>query len=99
MNIKATVEIINSRRDYAGNCYWGFIYTRTKDGKSVSGYISGDSSNIRQALYYLHQGRHDYTTTVQELGIRNFERWKKTTRYAGCPGKAIADYIKQQLAQ
>jgi hypothetical protein len=49
MEIKGFLEIINSKRDVYGNCYYAFRYTDADTGKEVCGTISGGESNVYAA--------------------------------------------------
>lgn len=89
-----------SKRDFYGNCYWGFTYTNTANGKSVSGKISGGESNIRAAIPELNGGGWDnnYIFNTQENKIRDFNRMTKEWPYAGCAPAEIAKFCKEKTA-
>lgn len=98
MKIKANLQILCSKPDFAGNQEYGFCYTDTATGKNVLGTVSGGRSGISAAVR-LHMGLEDGEYIVQEteMKIREFNRWKEGVPYAGCPSRKIAEFIKQQL--
>ena len=97
--IKAIVEIINSKRDRAGNCYWAFVYMDTATGKTARGKISGGDSNIRAALWHMHGDGTNYRAISREVGVRPFDSEMAKWPYAGCPPVEIATFIKSELAK
>ncbi len=97
--IKGHLSIINSQGDRYGNRYWAFTYQDTQTGKTVSGTISGDDSNLSStASHHIHTempGR--VSTTRLELPIRQFDRLTKGWAYAGCPPADIGAWIEKAL--
>ena len=100
MQINGILEIINSRRDTYGNCYFAFKYTDTATDQTVSATVSGGHSNIASIPFYLHGGSfeprdiHVYDT---ELPIREFNRLTKSWPYAGCVPEELAKYIQRTI--
>lgn len=94
--IKATAIIHNSKRDIYGNCYWAFTYTDHATGKVVQG-TGACESNIKSGLRQLHPDNgiliHD-----DEMKIREFNRFTKGFKYAGCVGSDVARWINLQLS-
>jgi hypothetical protein len=98
--IKWILEIINSKRDLNGNCYWAFVAVETATGKQCVGSISGGESNILAARRYL-PGVTEPSSNVRyscaEMPIREFNRRVKGWPYAGCCPDAIAQFITENL--
>jgi hypothetical protein len=97
MEIKGFLEIINSKRDVYGNCYYAFRYADADTGKEVCGTISGGESNVYAAKRYLFEDSNMIRAINTELKIREFNRLTKTWKYAGCPPEEIADFIKRGI--
>jgi hypothetical protein len=98
--IRAILDIINSKQDRAGNCYWAFRYTRTSDGRQAIGKISGGESNIYTAVWQkLHNGGHDFHYTRHEYDKRRFDAETSGWIYAGCSPEDIAASITAQLSK
>ncbi len=100
MKIQAALEILNSRRDTFGNCYFAFCYTDIKTGRSVFGTTSGGDSNI-SAVFNHRQWKNlpwdAIRTSRQELGVRDFNRTTKEWPHAGCTPEEIGNFIKAGL--
>lgn len=86
-----SLNIYNSRPDFAGNCYWAFEVTDS-DGHSVRATISGGERNITAAF-----PEAGYNTS--ELKIREFDRMVKGWPYAGCPHQEIRQFTMARLAR
>ncbi len=96
--IKALLEVIYSKRDMYGNCYWAGQLTETSTGKVVSFTISGGEGNITGAASVLYGfGSQAWTTMETMLPIREFNRLTKKWPYFGCPPEEIAGNIKKAL--
>ena len=101
MTIKATVHIINSRRDQYGNTYWAATYTDTETGKSYSFTVNGGESNLTYSLRAstgLNLPHGSYVVTSSELPIREFNRTTKGWPCAGCREEEIATNIRKAIA-
>ena len=96
--IKGILQIINSKRDRYGNCYWAFQYTDTKSGNAVRGAISGADSNILAAMRYVPCEGLELHYTTKEVGCREFDRLTKDWPYAGCTPEELAKWINKELA-
>jgi len=100
MKIKATLTIINSRRDRAGNCYWAFEYLDHKTGKVVRGLTVGGESNIlaiRLGWSKPKEWDRSVRTESKEIGIREYDKLRKEWSYAGCDPADIAAFIRKGL--
>ncbi len=100
--IKKILEILHSKRDYAGNCYWAFRFTDCMTGKTVCATVSGGQSNIEGIPFYLNGESwepHDTRTMISPLGIREFDRTVKQWPHGGCHPKELAAFITVQLAK
>jgi hypothetical protein len=97
MMIKGIMEIINSKRDTYGNCYYAFRYTDANSGQEVVGTISGGESNVYAAKRYLAEDANEIRAIYSELPIRQFNRLTKDWKHAGCPPEEIARFIKRSL--
>ena len=95
--IKFILDIIRSRRNYAGNCYWAFRFTDCKTGIQAVGTTSGGYSNISYAMAAMGIESKFVYTTSHELPIREFNRLTADWAYAGCPPEDIAKFIKNKL--
>lgn len=91
--IKAVVHVINSRSDAYGNRYFAFIATRTQDGATATGIISGDDSNLAYAMQKMFGGYGSFILIREELPIRQWERKTKSWQYAGCTPDEINPFI------
>ncbi len=96
MSVLATIRIVNSKRDIAGNRYFFFEFTVAATRQTIMGKVSGGESNIRGAVYQILPPENCYTTT-EELKIRAWNKEAKTMEYAGSSYKDIADFIKSKL--
>lgn len=98
----ATLNAYNSRRDFAGNCYWAFTFTDHATGKVVRGTISGGESNIKGITFGWSE-KNEWDRSIaynhEELKIREFNRLTKGWPYAGCPCEDIANFIRSELAK
>lgn len=100
MKIHATIEMINSQADAAGNRYWAFRYIDHKSGRSIVATISGGESNINGIR--LHMGRVDgwdggIQTFRCEMRKREFKNLTADWPYAGCDPSEIAEFVKKSL--
>lgn len=86
-----SLNIYNSRVDFAGNCYYAFEVTDS-DGHSVRATISGGERNITAAFP-------EVGYNASELKIREFDRMVKGWPYAGCPPDEIRKFTLNQLAK
>lgn len=96
-----TMQIINSKIDFAGNCYWAFTFTNNS-GKTICGTSSGGRNNLDNAARELAGGtwelrRKKIVINYTELPIRQFDSLTKGWPYAGCGAVDIAAWIKKQL--
>jgi hypothetical protein len=98
MKIKAILDIINSKKDRAGNCYWAFRWTDTETGKQVKGRISGNDSNLLWAANHIYPN-HDYYYTMHEVSVRDFNSDMMGWDYAGCNPHEIAAWITEKIAK
>ncbi len=102
--MKANLFIYYSKKDSAGNCYWFFRYFDIASQKQIEGKISGGESNIKCMLHYMGEkegwpAQGEYTTYVQQMGIRAFDKATKNMEYAGCEPKVLAEFVKRKLAE
>lgn len=96
--IKYTLEILNSKSDIYGNRYFAMVVTRTSDGATAHGNISGGESNCTSAIMNLSGGEWGhFTYTRSELPIREFKRMTKYWPYLGCTPKEINPNIVAQM--
>lgn len=95
--IKASLEIINSKRDLYGNCYYAFCFQDNASGKFVYGSTSGGESNIRNSLRYIKLESNEVFIVQREMKIRQFDNFIKNFEYAGCKSEDIASFILQNL--
>lgn len=99
MKIKATCEIINSKRDLNGNTYWAFSYLDHGTGKSVEATISGGESNITAIRRHLFGDDSEALNFLRvEMPIRQFDKRVKNWPYAACRPEEIAAFIKKGIA-
>ena len=96
----AILEVFNSKADYAGNRYFAFTFTDIKSGKSVSATISGGESNLKAVMFNFN-GSGDWDRSIRfsvnEMGIRAFNRLTNGWPYAGCNPDELRDFIKKSL--
>lgn len=96
MTITATIEILNSRRDTFGNCYWAFRFIDHVTGCEVTATVSGGESNIRGIALGWTKPR-EWDRSIQfmprELGIREFNRLVKDWPHAGCTSDELATFV------
>lgn len=85
------LNIYNSRKDFAGNCYYAFEVTDS-DGHCVRAKISGGERNITAAFP-------EVSYNPSELKIREFDRMVKDWPYAGCPHQEIRQFTMARLAR
>lgn len=100
MKIKAILDIINSDRDRAGNCYWAFRYTDCKTGRQVCATTAGGESNIQAVFNFANWNRWGWDeiySTSHHYGYREFCRITAAWRHAGCAPEDIADFIARGL--
>ena len=97
MKITHQVTAHFSRRDRAGNCYWAFSYVSMRTGFGCSATTSGGESNIRAMILELSHGvwKRNYTCTVVEHSIREFNRMTKGWPHAGCHPKELAAFVRR----
>lgn len=93
--IDGCCDIVYSKRDTFGNCYFSFTYTDAKTGYTVSATISGGDSNIRSAMYNLG----NVHSSESELPIREYNRLTKGWLYGGCRPDDIANFVNCALAE
>lgn len=95
MKIKYILYIYNSRIDRAGNCYFAFCIVDTETGKTVRATMSGGDSNIRSMVYELNGGKWvaNVSTSCEEMGIRDFNRFVKHWPFAGCTPQDLAAFV------
>jgi hypothetical protein len=92
------MQIINSRRDIYGNCYFAGVYTDGRTDQSVSAAISGGESNARATARLLGERWGGRIMIIdKEVPIREFDRWTKTIPHAGCTPEEIARNLVQLL--
>lgn len=99
MKISVIANIINSRRDIYGNCYYAMTVTNTLTGASAHGTISGGESNCTYAIrklveFYFPETEYQYYT--KELPIREYNRLVKDWQYIGCTPEEINKNILNQ---
>ncbi len=99
MEIKGFLEIINSKRDIYGDCYFAFRYTDADTGKEVRGTTNGSEGNVYAAKRYLFEDSNMVRAMNTELKIREFNRLTGGWEYAGCPPEEIANFIKRGLSK
>lgn len=92
-----TLHVINSRSDIYGNRYFAMIVTRTEDGATAHGLISGGESNCTLAVNKLAGGWDRYEYTTAELPIREYNRKVKGWPYLGCTPEDINPKILEQM--
>lgn len=95
---KHTLQAINSKRDFYGNCSFAFIYV-DENGKEVRATISGGESNIRSIITAAGWNWNDVYFTVKELKIREFNKFVKGWDYAGCTPKELLEFINKKIAE
>lgn len=96
-SVKSFLTIYNSRRDFAGNCYWAFQWVRVRDGKTIGATISGGESNISAIVREMGMDWEEVRTQRVELPIREFNRVCRPWPYAGCCPCDLAAWLKAQL--
>lgn len=99
--IKSILHIINSRRDFYGNCYWAFTFTDCASGVVVRGTVSSGPSNVEMVKRYYRPRLKDWDRTMaiseEEMPIREFNRRTKGWQYAGCSPEDIAKWIRAEV--
>lgn len=95
--IKLILTAIHSKRDRNGNTYWAMYARDIATGKVAQGTVSGGESNISGIVRALGLDRSEVHYSVEEKGIREFNRENKSLVYAGCPSEQIADFIKKEF--
>lgn len=98
MKILYVLNILHSRPDLYGNRYYSIEVIRTSDGATARGTISGGESNCTYALRLLAEAEEtQYTSTVTELPIREYNRLVKNWPYMGCTPDQINPAILAQM--
>jgi hypothetical protein len=91
-------EIINSKMDVNGNRYFSLLITRTSDGKTAKGKISGGESNCTYAMRQLcGESWDNFRYTRVELPIRDYNRLVKNWQYLGCTAEEIIKNANEQF--
>jgi len=98
-----TINIVYSKRDRSGNCYWAFTAFNHDTQKAVSGKISGNDSNIRAAEFMLRDrwpntGEPCWCVNVGEMPIRKWNSLTAGWPYAGCTPAEILEFIRKTEA-
>ena len=93
------VDIINSKQDFYGNCYWCMIVTDNQTGNRASGKISGDYSNIEAGMLEICKHWDRFTKSNIEVSKREFHRITTNMKYVGCCADEIAFNILGQLTE
>ncbi len=106
MKIKYILDILNSQRDRAGNCYYAFRFTSTRTGKQIRGRTPGvsNASNILGAMHYINGGEYvqNYYYTTHEMSIRAFnDHVLGNDEYVevGCNSEELAKFMLKGLAK
>jgi hypothetical protein len=97
-----TLNIIYSRRDTYGNCYFAFEAFNPETGKTARGTISGGESNIRGAELELRgrwpaRGEPRWYVIESPLPVREFNRTTKGWEYAGCTPAELLQFIRARV--
>ena len=100
--IEYTVEIISSKADRYGNRYFAAIITRTSDGAAAKGKVDGGASNVEYAMRELTNGSRSFgsrsfTTYLQEMPIREYDRLTKHFPLLGSRPGEIKQNVLAQL--
>lgn len=91
-------NIINSKMDTNGNTYWLMEVIRTVDGACAHGIINGGGSNCKFALRNLAElDGCGYRYFTKEIGVREYNKQVKRSRYLGCEPKDIVKDLLWQL--
>lgn len=94
-----TLEILNSRIDKYGNCYYAMRYNDHATDRTVVGLISGNESNLYAACKHIRKGDDSKGVMVSQssMPIRKFDTVTKGWPYAGCTPEEIANFIHTEL--
>jgi hypothetical protein len=97
--IKAILEIINSKADRAGNCYYAFTYTDNETGKSVTaGTSCMQEGNVYRIKYELYPDDPNCVfITKTAMRVRPFEAMMKDLHNVGSNPKDMAKWITEAL--
>ena len=100
MKYTATINVINSKVDRHGNCYWAFTFVCHETGNRVCATTSGGDSNIRAIARHWNVDD-DWDRSIffnqQEIGYREFNRLTKDWPYGGCCPDELAAFIRKGL--
>jgi hypothetical protein len=96
--IKYVLFVHNSKADIYGNRYYSMSVIRTTDGASAYGTISGGESNCTYALRKLAESEGvEFTYSIREYPIREYNRIVKGWQYIGCTDDQIISEIQKQF--
>ena len=92
------LTVYNSKADIYGNRYYAIGVTRTSDGATGKGIISGGESNCVYAIRKMAEiDDTQYYYDKQELPIREYNRLVKGWDYIGCTEDQIIPAIQKQF--
>ena len=90
--IKIIAEVVKSKADINGNRYYFATITDIITGDSATGLLSGDESNVSQALRRNGYEWEEFKVIVSELPIRQFDKITKKMPYMGCTDDEIMKF-------
>jgi hypothetical protein len=92
------LTVYNSKADLYGNRYYSMQCTRTSDGATGKGTISGGESNCTYAIRKLAEAEGvGYYYDIVEKPIREYDRMIKGWDYIGCTEDQIIPAIQKQF--
>jgi hypothetical protein len=101
MNVTYFLKAYYSKRDRSGNVYWAFTLTDADAQKIIAeGTVSGGESNIRSIMFgFSNPDEWDRSILFnsEELPIREFNRFTKGWRYAGCTAEQLQAFIRSKM--
>lgn len=98
-SIIGILEAIQSRRDVNGNTYHAMRYTDCATGLVVCAVDCGGESNIHAVSYELSPDGAGIHYILTEVGKKQYSRMTKDWKFVSCDEKALAAYIRAEIAQ
>ena len=94
--IKMIAQVTKSKVDFYGNSYYFATITDVEKGKSATGILSGNESNISLALKTSGLEWGEFVVNLSELPIRQFNKMAKGLPYMGCESNQIIEFCNRQ---
>lgn len=94
--VKGIAEVVYSKRDRSGNCYYYLIYTDVATGIQVEGVVD-TVSNTRSLYMAFGWDIKTIYCTEREISVRQYEARVKNMPYLGCSAEDMCARIKEAL--